>query len=67
MIVTRIVNFFKRIFTNSKFPARTKGRADKNVDDVYDVKTMDSRVEGKKMIILDPKESEVETEEKTDE
>lgn len=55
-MISKIVSFFKRLFTNSKFPGRTGGYADKKVEEVYDVKTFDSNLDGKKLLVFDPKE-----------
>lgn len=55
-MIDRVISFFKRLFTESKFPGRSGGYADKNVEEVYDVKTFDSNIDGKKLVVFDPKE-----------
>lgn len=55
-MINIILNFLKRLFTESKFPGRRGGYADKKVEEVYDVKTFDSNVEGKKLVVFDPKD-----------
>lgn len=55
-IFKKIYSFFLRVFTDEAFPARTKGKADKEVGDIYNVKTFDSESEDRKIIVLDPKQ-----------
>lgn len=55
MIVKKLLGFFKRLFTSDKFPERGAGKMDKKVKDVYNVKVMDSEVDDKKVVVLDPR------------
>lgn len=55
-VVLSIIGFFKRIFTGEKFPERTKGRFDKTVGEVYRIRTMKSKEQGKMLLAMEPKE-----------
>lgn len=55
-MINKIKSFFKRIFTEDPFPGRQRGRMDKQVGEVYNVKTYDSTADGKMLVVLDPKD-----------
>ena len=55
-MIRKIISFFRRLFTNDKFPARKAGKMDKKVKDVYNVKTVDSDAGDRKIVVLDPRD-----------
>jgi len=58
-----VTSFFRRVFTGDKFPKKEESRMDKKVEDVYNVDIKDSKMDDKKVVVLDPREemeSEVE-------
>ncbi len=62
-MIRTVTSFFKRVFTEDKFPKKKESRMDKKVEDVYNVDVKDSKMDDKKVIVLDPREemeSEVE-------
>lgn len=64
-MIRTVTSFFKRVFTEDKFPKKKESRMDKKVEDVYNVDVKDSKMDDKKVVVLDPREemeSEVEVE-----
>jgi len=55
-MIKKIKGFFQRVFTEEKFPERTKGKFDKTVGEVYNVKTMKSKEADKMLLALEPKD-----------
>jgi len=62
-MIETVTSFFRRVFTGDKFPKKEESRMDKKVEDVYNVDIKDSKMDDKKVVVLDPREemeSEVE-------
>jgi len=62
-MIKTVTSFFRRVFTEDKFPKKEESRMDKKVEDVYNVDVKDSKMDDKKVVVLDPREemeSEVE-------